>query len=110
MTNKFISFLDDIGADFKNGLAKLLPVVAEGVKIATLAEPEVTALDPAVGVLFQTVVGTVSTIEQKFAAMGQQTGTGTQKLATAVTILQPIVSQAFAAAGKPSDATTVSNY
>ena len=110
MSNKFVTFLEDIGADFKNGLAKLLPVVSKVVAVAQVAEPEVASLDPAVGAIFQTVVGTVATIEQKFAAMGQQTGTGTQKLAQAVTILQPVVRQAFAAAGKPSDATTVGNY
>ena len=77
MSNKFVTFLEDIGADFKNGLAKLLPIVSKVVAVAEVAVPEVAALDPAVGAIFQTVVGTVSTVEQKFAAMGQQSGTGT---------------------------------
>src|ERR1700683_1771928 len=110
MSNKFVTFLEDIGADFKNGLAKLMPIVAKGVRIAEAATPEITALDPAVGAIFQTVVATVSTVEQKFAAMGAQTGTGTQKLAQAATTLQPLVTQALAAGWKPSDATTVTNY
>jgi hypothetical protein len=110
MANKFVTFLETIGHDFKIGLVKLDPWVKEGIVLATAAETEVSALDPAIGVIFKTVVATVSSIEQKFTAMGQQTGTGVQKLAEATTILQPIIQQAFAAAGKPSDGATVSNY
>lgn len=107
MTNKFVSFLEDIGRDFKNGLKKIAPLATA---IAQAAVPEIEALDPALGAVFSTVVATVSTVEQKFAAMGQQNGTGTQKLAQAITILEPVVSQSFAAAGKASDTTTVTNY
>lgn len=110
MTNKFISFLEAVGTDFKNGLAKIDPFLKEGIALAEAAAPEVAVLDPALGVIFSTVIATVSTIEQKFAAMGAQSGTGAQKLATAISILQPVVSQAFSAAGKPSDTGTVTNY
>lgn len=106
----FTSFLTAIGQDFKNGLAKLDPWIKKGLSIAQAAETPLMALDPAIGVIFQTVVATVSSIEQKFAAMGQQAGTGVQKLAEAMTILQPVVTQAFAAAGKASDTATVQNY
>lgn len=106
----FISFLTQIGKDFEKGLAELDPWIKQGIAVAQAAELPVSAIDPAIGVIFQTVVATVSSIEQKFAAMGKQGGTGTQKLAEAVTILQPVVSQAFAAAGKASDVATVSNY
>jgi hypothetical protein len=110
MTNRVITFLEDIGKDFQNGLAKLIPIVAKGVTIAQEVAPYISAIDPAFGAVFQTSVAAISTIEQKFAAMNQQTGTGTQKLANALQILTPVVSQAFAAAGKPSDTATVTNY
>ena len=110
MANKFVTFLQAIGKDFKIGLTKLDPWIKQGIALATDAEVEVSALDPAIGVIFKTVVATVSSIEQKFAAMGQQTGSGVQKLAEATTILQPIIGQAFAAAGKASDVGTVQNY
>ena len=110
MTNRFVSFLEAIGHDFKIGLQKLDPIVKEGITIAQAAEGPIAAIDPAIGTIFTTTVGVVSEIEQKFAAMGQQTGTGVQKLAEATTILQPVIAQAFAAAGKASDGTTVSNY
>ncbi|MGA3295295.1 MAG: hypothetical protein ABSE45_15105 [Candidatus Acidiferrales bacterium] len=107
MSNKFVSFLETVGKDFKNGLKKIEPVITS---LAQAAELEVDALDPALGGVFTTAVAEVVSIEQKFAAMGQQSGTGAQKLATATTILAPVISQAFAAAGKASDATTVQNY
>jgi hypothetical protein len=110
MTNKAVTFLEDVGKDFKNGLAKLLPIVAKGVQVATVAEPFVSALNPLVGSIFQTTVATVSSIEQKFAALGQQTGTGTQKLGEAVTILTPVLGQALTAAGLAADLPTIQNY
>lgn len=110
MANKFVSFLESIGHDFKVGLAKLDPIVKEGIVLGQAAEGPITALDPALGAIFTTTVATVSSIEQKFAAMGQQTGSGVQKLAEATTILSPVIQQAFSAAGKASDVATVSNY
>jgi hypothetical protein len=110
VTNKFVTFLEDVGKDFKNGLAKLLPIVAKGVSIATVAEPFVTALNPLVGSIFQTTVATVSSIEQKFAALGQQSGTGVQKLGEAVTILTPVLGQALTSAGLAADLPTIQNY
>jgi hypothetical protein len=106
----FTSFLTAIGQDFKNGLAKIDPWIKKGVTIAEAVEGPVSAFNPAIGGIFATVVATVSSIEQKFTAMGQQTGTGVQKLAEAMTILQPVVGQAFKAAGMASDTATVQNY
>ena len=110
MANRFITFLETIGKDFENGLAKIAPWIEKGVALAQAEAPKIAALDPALGAVFGTVVATVSSIEQKFTAMNKQTGSGPQKLAEAVTILQPVVSQAFAAAGKASDTPTVTNY
>lgn len=110
MSDKFVSFLEDIGKDFENGLAKLEPIVAKGVAVAQVAVPFVTAVDPAIGVLFATTVATVSTIEQKFAAMSAQTGTGTQKLAQAIGTIGPMVAQVFSATGRPTDSATITNY
>lgn len=110
MANRFITFLEAIGKDIEHGLARLQPIAERVLGIAQAAEPYVSALDPAIGPLFTTVVGTVSSIEQKFAALGKQSGSGAQKLQEATTILQPVIQQAFAAAGKPSDGQTVQNY
>lgn len=106
----FITLLETIGHDFKIGLEKIDPFVKEAVTVAQAAEAPISALDPAIGALFATTVATVSTIEQKFAAMGQQAGTGVQKLAQATTILSPVVTQVFTAAGKVADLATVQKY
>jgi hypothetical protein len=103
MANRFVTVLQKIGHDFKIGLDKILP-------FAVAAEAPIAALDPALGALFQTAVGVVSSIEQKFTAMGQQAGTGAQKLAEATQILFPVVQQIFSSAGKQSDLGTVQNY
>jgi hypothetical protein len=110
MPNKFVTFLEAIGHDFKVGLQKLDPFVKEAIVLGTAAQAEVSALDPALGAILKLTVATVSSIEQKFAAMGQQAGTGVQKLAQATTILQPVISQVFSAVGKASDVATVQNY
>lgn len=110
MANKFVTFLEDVGHDFKVGLGKLDPFIKEAVVLGTEAESEVSSLDPALGAIFKLVVATVSSIEQKFAAMGQQTGTGIQKAAEATTILEPVIAQVFSAAGKASDIATIEKY
>jgi hypothetical protein len=110
MANKVVTFLEDVGHDFKVGLGKLDPFIKEAVVLGTDAEAEVSALDPGLGAILKVTVATVSSIEQKFAAMAQQTGTGVQKLAEATTILEPVIGQAFSAAGKASDVATIEKY
>jgi hypothetical protein len=110
MANRFVTFLEDVGKDLKNGLAKIAPFATEVLGLAAAATPEITALDPALGAVFATTVATVSSIEQKFTALGNATGSGPDKLAQAMTILEPVITQAFQAAGKASDVTTVQNY
>jgi hypothetical protein len=110
MANKVVTFLEDVGHDFKVGLGKIDPFIKEAVVLGTDAETEVSALDPALGAILKVTVATVSSIEQKFAAMGQQTGSGVQKLAEATTILEPVIGQAFSAAGKASDVATIQKY
>jgi hypothetical protein len=106
MTNKFVSFLEDIGKDFEKGLEKLEPITQD----AMAALPELMMVSPAAGAVAQTTLSVISTVEQNFAAMGQQTGTGAQKMATALSILTPVVTQALVAAHQPSDSAAVQKY
>lgn len=103
MTNKFVSFLDAVGKDFKKGLADVLPFAEE-------AEPIISALDPAAGAILSTTLGVVLQTEQKFAAMGQQSGTGTQKLAEVTAILTPVLTTALSEAGEPATAEQIEKY
>lgn len=99
----FASVLDKIGQECKTILEKVLP-------IAKAAEPVITLLDPALEPLFHTTVGVVSEVEQKFAANGQQSGSGPQKLAEAIAILAPAAGSLLAAAGRKNDADTIQKY
>ena len=84
MPNKFVSFLSAVGKDFKKGLdyaLKLEPAVEAGLAIA----------DPPIAALLHVTTATIMATEQKFAAMGQQSGTGPQKSAAAIQILEPVV-------------------
>jgi len=100
----FISVLDAIGHDFKTGLDKILPWATGAGQVA------VDIFAPTLGPLFQSTVAAVANVEQKFAAMGQQTGTGVQKLAEAATIMGPMISQALTIAGKTADQAAVNGY
>ena len=103
MSSKFASILDTIGHDFKVAFEKIVPA-------AKIAEPFVALLDPALSPLFNTVVGVVSEVEQKFAAMGQQSGTGPQKLSEALQIVSPAAQALLQAAGRQHDSGTVEKY
>lgn len=103
MSNKFVTFLQTIGADFKKALSYVLP-------IAQAASVGISVINPALGGLIQTSIGTIISVEQKFAAAGQQSGTGPQKLADALTILYPAFESTFAQYGVNIDQSHVENY
>jgi len=101
MANKVLTFLQKVGADFEKGFN-----VADAIEKVAL--PYLTAFNPMLAAAISTTFGAVMTTEQKFAAMGKQNGTGTQKAAEVVSIVSPVLTTALAAAGKPSDANEVS--
>jgi hypothetical protein len=99
----FISFLKSVGSAFKKGL----PVV---LKAAQIADVGISVVNPALGGIINTSIATVLGVEQKFAAMGQQSGTGPQKLSEAVTILYPAFEQIFGQYGVKIENSHVENY
>jgi hypothetical protein len=103
LMSKVVTVLETIGKDFEKGLDAVL-------KAAAYAVPFLSAVDPTAGAVLRTTIGVISQTEQKFAAMGKQTGTGAQKLEDAMTILQPLLSVALGDAGKPATADKVSGY
>lgn len=104
MSNKFVSFLETIGRDFKKGLDFILPL-AQGA-----GEVAVSIFAPALGSLFNTTVAAVALAEQKATALGKQTGSGAQKLADVLQIAGPVISQSLADAGRSNDDAAVQNY
>jgi hypothetical protein len=103
VANKFLSFLSHIGQQFKKGLDAVLP-------FAQAASVGVAVVNPGIGAALQTTIGVISQTEQKFAAMGQQSGTGSQKLAEATQVLEPALLQIFSANGMQADTTHVQGY
>jgi len=100
----FISWLKHVGHDFKRGLDFILPIAE------TAGEVTVGLLAPGLGPLFNQTVTPVASAEQKAAALGQQDGSGPQKLADVVQIIGPLIAQALKDAGKDSSAASVTNY
>lgn len=100
----FKSFLQKVGEDFKKGLDAILPYAETAGKVA------VATFAPQFGPAFNATVSVVSMVEQKYAALGKQSGTGASKLSDALTIGEPLIAQALADAGKSHDTASVTKY
>ena len=114
----FKSFLTKAGEDFKKGLTEFVKyaptVVADAGKVETAAQPFLQlafpGIAPEIAVVTQTIVSSAIETEQKFAAEGQQTGTGPQKLAEVLSIVTPTAQAALTKLGLPADETTITNW
>lgn len=95
----FKSFLQSIGEKFTEALPWLQ-------KSGAL----LTVFDPSMGALFNTTLNIVATVEQKWAALGKQSGTGVQKLADALQIGEPVIAQGLKLAGRSSSTADVTSY
>jgi len=104
MTNRFVSFLEAVGHDFKVGLERILPYAESAGEVA------IQLFAPALGPLFNSTVTAVALAEQKAAALGKQTGTGVQKLADVIQIMGPVIAAGLADAGKANDQAAVAAY
>ena len=100
----FKSFLQKVGEDFKKGLLVSLPVAE------TAGEVAVAEFAPALGPAFNATVHIVALVEQKYAALGKQTGSGPSKLADALQIGEPLIAQFLADAGKDHDTAAVTKF
>jgi hypothetical protein len=100
----FKSFLEAVGHDFKKGLNAILPIAESAGEVA------VSVFAPALGPLFNQTVNAVVTAEQNAAAIGKQTGSGPQKLASVVQLMGPLIAQGLQDAGKASDVAAVQGY
>jgi hypothetical protein len=95
----FTRVLEAIGKEFEKGLQWAVTYAVPVEKLVGLlfpaAAPEVTVLADATGLIQNAVIE----VEQKYAASGVQSGTGTQKLATVMTLVGPVVTSLLAQAG-----------
>lgn len=102
--SKFVSILETIGRDFKKGLDAILPWAKTAGAVA------VQVFAPELGPMFNMTVAAVALAEQKYAALGKQSGSGKQKLADVLQIAGPVIAQGLADAGKANDDAAVQNY
>lgn len=100
MSNKFLSLLKTIGRDF---LKYVIPWAA------TAGEVAVAAFVPALGPMFNQTVSAVIMAEQKYVALGTVKA-GPQKLADVLQIMEPVIAQGLADAGKTNSTADVENY
>jgi hypothetical protein len=99
----FKTLMQHIGHDLKVGLDFLLPFAAStGQGVVSLFAPEL-------GPMFRATVAAVTLAEQKAIALKQQKN-GPQKLADVLTLLEPVIAQGLADAGKPNDRGAVISY
>jgi len=102
--SKFVSVLETIGRDFEKGLKAILPYAT------TMGEVAVSVFAPGLGPMFNTTVQAVALAEQKYAALGKQTGSGASKLADVLRLIEPVVAKGLADAGRPNDTAAVTGY
>ena len=108
--NKAFTFLEHVGQEFKAGAVDVAKAFAKVAPIIQEAEPYVNVTFPGFGPLFAATVNEVVSTEQKFAAIGQQTGSGKDKLASVLAVIQPVAAQIFAQAKLPNDEATITNW
>ena len=110
--NGFISFLDAVGTDFKKVFSFLAPIAVAATPIVGLVG--LATGNPALGTAYAAIDTTIQNVviqtEQKFAAMGQQSGTGAQKLAEAVSIVTPAMTQILGNVGVQTNSTLVTAW
>lgn len=109
MTNTFVSIMERVGHDIQvafEDVVKYLPAVST---LAELIFPAQAATIAGVVNSVDLIQKAVVTVEQKFAAAGNVTGTGAQKLAQVLSIVGPTVTQLLSAEGLNYNQTQVTN-
>ena len=95
----FTGVLEAIGKGFERGLQWAVTYEIPVEKLVGLlfpaVAPELTVLADATGLIQNAVIE----VEQKYAAAGVQSGTGTQKLATVMTLVGPVITSLLAQGG-----------
>jgi hypothetical protein len=93
MASKFVSVMELIGNDVKIAWSEVVKYLPAAAKLAELIFPAQTAVIGSAINSVDLIQQAVVTVEQKFAAAGNATGTGAQKLAQVLSIVSPTVTQ-----------------
>lgn len=90
---EFISVMDRVGHDIKVAFEDVVKYLPAASTLAELIFPAQAAAIAGVVNSVDLIQKAVVTVEQKFAAAGNATGTGAQKLAQVLSIVGPTVTQ-----------------
>jgi hypothetical protein len=96
---KFVSVLDKVGQDFVKGLDEVEKYLPAAGALAGMIFPADTAAISGVVNTTQLIQSAVASVQQKLAAAGVKTATGTALAADVLTIVTPTVTQLLTEAG-----------
>ena len=103
----FTSILTAIGKDFAKGLAWAVKYAVPVEKLVALLFPAATPAATTLACATTLIQNAVLEVEQKYAASGMQSGTGTQKLAEVLTLAGSAVTTLLTQANVEASATYV---
>ncbi len=103
----FIGVLEAIGKEFAKGLTWAVQYALPVEKLVGLLFPAAAPAATAIADATTLIQNAVLLVEQKYAASGVQTGTGTQKLAEVMTLAGSAVTSLLTQAGVTASATYV---
>ncbi len=103
----FTGVLQTIGRDFAKGLSWAVAYAVPVEKLVALLFPAAAPAATAVADATSLIQTAVLQVEQKFAAAGVQSGTGTQKLSEVLLLAGPAVTQLLAQAGINASSTYI---
>lgn len=109
MSNAFVSLMDKIGHDIMIAWGDVVKYLPAAASLAALIFPAQAAAITGVVNSVDLIQQAVATVEQKFAAAGNPTGTGPQKLAQVLTMVSPTVLQLLQAEGLNYNSVQVTN-
>jgi hypothetical protein len=109
MASKFVSVMETIGNDVKLAWSDVVKYLPAAAKLAELIFPAQTALIGTAINSVDLIQQAVATVEQKFAAAGNPTGTGAQKLAQVLSIVSPTVTELLTSEKIPVDSAYITD-
>jgi hypothetical protein len=103
MANKFVGFLETVGKDFLKGLGYAVKYAVPVEKLVGLLFPAAAPAMLEIGAATSLIQTAVIAVEQKYAAAGIQSGSGAQKVADVLLVVEQAVTSLLAKAGVAAD-------
>jgi hypothetical protein len=105
-----VSFVERIGKDIMHGLSDAAIITQKIQPVANFVGSIIDTIEPGLAPAVTSILAVSTYVEGQFAAAGNATGTGPQKLAVVTTMVGNVVGAGLTAAGKASDAASVQAF